>query len=206
MTVTFTQLLLYASALLILFLTPGPVWVALIARSMSGGFHAAWPLALGVAVGDAVWPLVAIFGVSYLVALYADFLIILRYAGAAIFLFMGVILIRKPVKTLRADSRLTAPGVWAGFLAGLMVIVGNPKAILFYLGVLPGFFDFGMLNRLDVVAICVTSLAVPLLGNVIFAFFVDKVRALLTTPGAIRKMNLGAGVALVLVGLVIALA
>lgn len=205
MTVTFTQLLLYASALLILFLTPGPVWVALIARSISGGFHSAWPLALGVAVGDAMWPLVAIFGVSYLVALYADFLILLRYFGALIFLFMGVMLIRKPARTLRADSRLTAPGIWAGFLAGLMVIVGNPKAILFYLGILPGFFDFGGLNRCDVVAICVTSLAVPLLGNVIFAFFVDKVRALLTTPGAIRKMNFGAGVALILVGLVIGL-
>ncbi len=205
MTVTFTQLLLYASALLILFLPPGPVWVALIARSISGGFHAAWPLALGVAVGDAMWPLVAIFGVSYLVALYADFLIILRYFGALIFLFMGTMLIWKPVRTLRADSRLTAPGLWAGFLAGLMVIIGNPKAILFYLGVLPGFFDFGGLNRFDIVAICVTSLAVPLLGNVIFAFFVDKVRALLTTPGAIRKMNVGAGIALILVGLVIAL-
>lgn len=205
MTVTITQLLLYAGALMILFLTPGPVWVALIARSISGGFHAAWPLALGVAVGDAMWPLVAIFGVSYLVALYADFLTILRYFGALIFLFMGAMLIWKPVRTLRADSRLTAPGVWAGFLAGLMVIVGNPKAILFYLGVLPGFFDFGGLNRIDVIAICVTSLAVPLLGNVIFAFFVDKVRVLLTTPGAIRKMNVGAGVALILVGLVIGL-
>ncbi len=205
MTVTFTQLLLYASALLILFLTPGPVWVALIARSISGGFHAAWPLALGVAVGDAMWPLAAIFGVSYLVALYADFLTILRYFGALIFLVMGAMLIWKPVRTLRADSRLTAPGLWAGFLAGLMVIIGNPKAILFYLGVLPGFFDFGVLNRFDVAAICVTSLAVPLLGNVVFAFFVDKVRVLLTTPGAIRKMNIGAGAALILVGLVIAL-
>jgi threonine/homoserine/homoserine lactone efflux protein len=205
MTVTFTQLLLYASALLILFLTPGPVWVALIARSISGGFHSAWPLALGVAVGDAMWPLVAIFGVSYLVALYADFLILLRYFGALIFLFMGAMLIWKPVRTLRADSRLTAPGLWAGFLAGLMVIIGNPKAILFYLGVLPGFFDFAGLNRFDVVAICVTSLAVPMLGNIIFALFVDRVRALLTTPGAIRKMNIGAGSALILVGLVIAL-
>lgn len=206
MTVTLSQLLLYASALLILFLTPGPVWVALTARAMSGGFHAAWPLALGVAVGDAVWPLVAIFGVSYLVSLYADFLIVLRYLGAAIFLVMGTMLIRRPARTLRADSRLTAPGLWAGFLAGVMVIIGNPKAILFYLGVLPGFFDFGGLNRFDVVAICVTSLAVPMLGNILFALFVDRVRTLLTTPGAVRRMNLGAGVALLLVGLVIALA
>ena len=53
---------LYVGALLILFLTPGPVWVALTARALSGGFHAAWPLAFGVVVGDVLWPLLAILG------------------------------------------------------------------------------------------------------------------------------------------------
>jgi len=54
MTITPYELLLYAGALLILFMTPGPVWVALLARSLSGGFQAAWPLAMGVAIGDIV--------------------------------------------------------------------------------------------------------------------------------------------------------
>ena len=47
MTLDAWDIALYAGALAILFLTPGPVWVGLIARSLSGGFHAAWPLALG---------------------------------------------------------------------------------------------------------------------------------------------------------------
>jgi threonine/homoserine/homoserine lactone efflux protein len=52
MTITLTQLALYAGALFILFMTPGPVWVAVIARSVSGGFKSAIPLAVGVAIGD----------------------------------------------------------------------------------------------------------------------------------------------------------
>ena len=52
MTLSATDLALYALALFILFLTPGPVWLATMARAMSGGFRAAWPLAFGVAVGD----------------------------------------------------------------------------------------------------------------------------------------------------------
>jgi hypothetical protein len=36
--------------------------------------------------------------------------------------------------------------MWAGFLAGLAVILGNPKAILFYMGMLPGFFDLRALT------------------------------------------------------------
>ena len=66
MTITLDGLLLYCGALVILFLTPGPVWVALIARGLSGGFSAAWPLAVGVALGDLVWPLAAIFGLSWI--------------------------------------------------------------------------------------------------------------------------------------------
>ena len=73
MTLTPSEILLYMGALAILFFTPGPVWVALVARGVSGGFHAAWPLALGVVVGDILWPLLAIFGVSLLVEIYADF-------------------------------------------------------------------------------------------------------------------------------------
>ena len=60
MTVSIYELLFYAGGLFILFLTPGPVWVALIARAMSGGFHAAWPLALGVVVGDVILSLIHI--------------------------------------------------------------------------------------------------------------------------------------------------
>ena len=52
MTLAASDLIIYSLAVLILFLTPGPVWVALLARAMSGGFQAAWPLALGVAIGD----------------------------------------------------------------------------------------------------------------------------------------------------------
>ena len=52
MTIALPDLLLYCGALVILFLTPGPVWLAIMARALSGGFGAAWPLALGV--GDVV--------------------------------------------------------------------------------------------------------------------------------------------------------
>ena len=57
MTLALLDIALYVGALLVLFLTPGPVWVGLIARTFLGGFRAAWPLALGVAIGDVLWSL-----------------------------------------------------------------------------------------------------------------------------------------------------
>lgn len=205
MTITPYEMLLYAGALLILFLTPGPVWVALIARGMSGGFRAAWPLALGVVVGDVIWPLVAIFGVSYLVSIYADFMTILRYIGAAMFLVMGVALIRNAGKKIAANRRLTSPGMIAGFSAGVLVILSNPKAVLFYMGVLPAFFDITRVTGWDIAVICMLSFTVPLLGNIALAAFIDRARRLLSSPEALRRLNIWSGIALILVGLVIAL-
>ncbi len=81
MTITHSELLLYAGALAILFFTPGPVWVALTARTLSGGFHAAWPLALGVVIGDALWPFLAILGVTWVVSVFAGFMTVLRWVA-----------------------------------------------------------------------------------------------------------------------------
>lgn len=203
MTVTFYEIGLYCGALLILFLTPGPVWVALIARGLSGGFQAAWPLALGVVIGDVLWPLLAILGVSWIIGIYGDFLTVLRYVAAIVFFTMGYFLIRHADKKISSDSRLTRPGMWAGFLAGLAVILGNPKAILFYMGVLPGFFDLSKLNSVDIAVICLASFLVPLSGNLILALFLERVRRFLSSPTALRRTNIIAGALLVLVGVVI---
>jgi threonine/homoserine/homoserine lactone efflux protein len=196
-------LALYAIAVFILFITPGPVWVALLARAVSGGFHAAWPLAVGVAIGDAVWPILAILGVSWVVNEIAGIMIILRYVAAAVFLTMGAVLMLKADVALSGDKRLTRPGMWAGFIAGVLVILGNPKAILFYMGVLPGFFDLTEVGAWDVLAIVVVSILTPLLGNLAVAGFVNHARDLLQTPEAVRRINRISGGLLIAVGIVI---
>ncbi len=203
MTITAVDATLYAAALLILFLTPGPVWVALIARGMSGGFHAAWPLALGVVVGDVLWPLLAILGVTWIVSVFSDFMLVLRWVACVTFLVMGWLVIKNRDKTIASDSRLTRPGMWAGFLAGLAVILGNPKAILFYMGVLPGFFALDRLTWSDIAAICFLSMIVPLLGNLVLAVFIDRARRLVRSSTALSRTNFAAGVLLIGVGLII---
>jgi len=204
-TVTLWQLVLYTGGMLALFAVPGPVWVALIARTMSGGFASAWPLAVGVAIGDLVWPLTAIFGLSWVLSVYGDFLHLLRIVAAVVFVVMGVMLLRKTTGPLTADSRLTRPGRLAGFITGVAVVMGNPKAILFYMGVLPGFFDLSRVTAPDIAAIVAISVAIPVIGNLCLALFIDRARQLLSSPGNLHRMNLASGILLIVVGGVIAL-
>ena len=204
MTISLWELGLYAIGLAVLWVTPGPVWVALLARGMAGGFRAAWPLAVGVTVGDALWPLVAIYGLTWIVERFAAFMLVLHIIAALTFVTFGVLLIRHAGKGIISDSRLTRPGMWAGFATGVAVVIGNPKAILFYMGVLPGFFDLTRVGGPDIAAIVALSVAIPLVGNLALAASVGAVRALLTSPVALRRMNLGAGALMILVGVAIA--
>ena len=96
-------------------------------------------------------------------------------------------------------SKLDGPA----FLAGLAVILGNPKAILFYMGVLPGFFDLAALTWKDIAAICFLSMIVPLVGNLILSIFVDRARRLIKSQSAVARMNFAAGVLLIGVGIII---
>lgn len=203
MTVSLYQLLLYAGGMAALWAVPGPVWVALTARSLSGGFAAAWPLAVGVALGDLLWPLAAVLGLTWIQSVYGDFMELLRWVAAGVFLFMGAMLLRKPAATLSADSKLTRPGAVAGFTVGMAVVFGNPKAMLFYMGALPGFFDLGRLTWPDTLAIITISALVPMAGNLSLALFLDRARRLLSSPENVRKLNIGSGVLLIIVGLVI---
>lgn len=203
MTISWVELGLYALGMAGLWAVPGPVWVALLARALSGGMAAAWPLAVGVALGDLIWPLLAILGLSWVESAYGDILSLLRWAAAVIFLAMGVMLIRKSGSLGRADSRLTKPGIWAGFSVGLAAVIGNPKAILFYMGALPGFFTLGTLTAVDTALIISVSALIPMAGNLVLALFLDRARQLLQSPEAVRRLNVFSGALLIGVALVI---
>jgi threonine/homoserine/homoserine lactone efflux protein len=203
MTVSLQEVFLYALGMVGLWAVPGPVWVALIARALSGGFASAWPLAVGVAIGDLVWPLLAILGLNWVLSVYGGALELLRIVAAAIFLGMGYLLIVRPGANLSENSRLTRPGAWAGFAVGLAAVIGNPKAILFYMGALPGFFDLGQLTAPDIAVIILISALIPMAGNLGLALFLDRARSLLSSPAAMRRLNVVSGWLLVAVGVAI---
>lgn len=205
MTIDSNQIFLYFLALVILFFTPGPVWVALIARTVSGGAKSSISLALGVSLGDMLWPFVVYFSLSLLISLYSDILLIFRYVASFVLILMGLQIIYLRNKTLSEDHRLTKSGFIAGFYAGFIAVTANPKASLFYMTLLPGFFNFELIGIVDVCLISLLSFSIPMIGNILMILFVAKVRSLLSSPYAVRMTNLISGILLVFVGISISI-
>ena len=89
------------------------------------------------------------------------------------------------------------------FLARVAVILGNPKAILFYMGILPGFFDLNDLTTLDIGIILIISAIIPMSGNITLALLVERVRGLLQSKTSVRRINIISGLLLIGVGTLI---
>ena len=174
MTIDGNQIFLYFLALVILFLTPGPVWVALIARTVSGGAKSSISLALGVSLGDMLWPFVVYFSLSLLISLYSDILLIFRYFASFVLVLMGLQIIYLRNKALGEDHRLTKSGFIARFYAGFIAVTANPKASLFYMTLLPSFFNFELIGLFDVCLISLLSFSIPMIGNILMILFVTK--------------------------------
>lgn len=206
MTITFLEVLLYALALAVLVFTPGPVVVATIARTLASGWRTAMPLAAGVSIVDVLWPLLAILGLSALVQANTELLQWMRYIGGAILIWMGWRLIvgSKEMLETDPDPSLMRRNAWQGFLAGVLVNLGNPKSIVFFIGILPNLFDIATLTSIDIFVILIMSALVPFLGNVVWALAAHRARRFLTSARAVRRVNQASGGALAGAGAVIA--
>lgn len=82
----------------------------------------------------------------------------------------------------------------------MAAVIGKPRATLFDMGALPGFFDLSGLTAADVVAI---AALVPMAGNLALAQFLGRARRLLASPAARRRLNLVPRAMLVAVGALI---
>jgi threonine/homoserine/homoserine lactone efflux protein len=133
-------LALFAAAALALAVVPGPAVLYIVARSVDQGRLAGLVSALGIGVGSLVHVTAATIGLSSLLASSATAFTIVKYAGAAYLILLGVhrLLTREEVAAVAARPPRALAKI---FRDGVVVNVLNPKTALFFLAFLPQFVD-----------------------------------------------------------------
>jgi len=134
------DLALFALASLLLTVTPGPAVLYIVARSVSQGRAAGVVSCLGIAAGGLVHVVAAAAGLSALLAASALAFGLVKYAGAAYLVWLGVRRLARPSEAGGARPLADQP-LAVVFSQGLLVNVLNPKTALFFLAFLPQFVD-----------------------------------------------------------------
>lgn len=184
-------------AALLIELTPGPNmgWLALVSlqQGRRGGFAAV----AGVTLGLAVWMLAAAFGLTRVLTLWPPLYQIIRWAGVLFLLWLAWDAWR-PAAAGPAEAgnqRLRAL-----FLRGLTGNLLNPKAAVFYVGLLPGFLRPGSGSMLGQ-SLTLGSLHLLIAVAVHSAIVMGAARAspllLARVPGAVQRGLMAGGIAAV---------
>jgi threonine/homoserine/homoserine lactone efflux protein len=134
-------LLLFSLAALALVAVPGPNLVYIATRSVSEGRRAGVASALGVETGTLVHITAAAVGLSALLASSATAFELVRYAGAAYLVFLGVRTLLRREQHPLGTAATASPRLGRAYVEGVLVNVLNPKVALFFLAFLPQFVD-----------------------------------------------------------------
>ncbi len=146
------QLLLFIGAGLLLNLTPGPDVLYIVSHALRSGARAGIVAALGITAGCFVHIVAAAVGVSALIAASATAFTLLKWAGAAYLVYVGIqlLLSQTPVAIdLGASCRgaVRTAGLKDVFFQGFWTCALNPKVALFFLAFVPQFISPAVHNK-----------------------------------------------------------
>ncbi|MDB5914832.1 MAG: rhtB [Ramlibacter sp.] len=147
------QLLLFMAAGVLLNLTPGPDVLYIVSQSLRAGVRAGVVAGLGITAGCFVHVLAAAAGLSALMAASASAFNLLKWAGSAYLLWVGVRLLLARSQAVRwgAASRTRSAdqegSLWKVFRGGFLTNVLNPKVAIFFLAFVPQFIAPGSGNK-----------------------------------------------------------
>jgi threonine/homoserine/homoserine lactone efflux protein len=184
--------------------TPGPGVAAIIARSLAHGFRGAPAFIAGFIVGDLTWFAIAATGLAALAKTAEAVFVAIKWAGVVYLLYLSWKLWTAPAERVAvADSDDRQHG-WRAFVASLMLTLANPKAILFFLALLPTVVDLASMNVVSFVEISLTIAIVLPVVMFMYVFLAARAREMFTTPKAVRRLNRSSGVAMAGAAVVVA--
>jgi threonine/homoserine/homoserine lactone efflux protein len=180
---------------------PSTSVILVITRSATLGFRNGIAVACGIVLGDLVFVVLAILGLSVIAETMSSLFLLIKYLGIMYLIFLGfTLLMKKDAMEITANKTSKKTSLIASFLAGFFLTLGDIKAIFFYISLFPIFIDLSALQSIDVLVI----VAITIIGvggvKIIYALSVSKIAILARHPrfdNAARKtaggLMIGAG-------------
>ncbi len=183
---------------------PGPTVLLVLSYALSQGRRVALASAAGVALGDLIAMTASLLGLGALVLASATLFTVLKWAGAAYLIWMGIKLLRAP-RSGGLDTVATAdttPRKVFGHAAAVTAL--NPKSIAFFIAFVPQFVSVDAPLAPQFAILIATFVGLAALNALIFALLADRLRMTIKRPSVITWLTRSGGVALVGMGLMTA--
>ncbi|MFM2483734.1 LysE family translocator [Celerinatantimonas yamalensis] len=190
--------------MLVLALVPGPAVFAIIARSFSSGKLHALYMTAGIVCGDYFFIVLSLFGLSALAKVMGTTFIVIKYLSAIYLMWLGVKLLRTKRTSIDIKESKNS-SLMSNFLTGLFITLGNPKAILFYVGFFPAFINVSHVGLNDVGFIMLAATLAFGSVNMCYSVLAVKAKNFFKSPKSSTIFNKTAGTIMVSTGVLVAI-
>jgi threonine/homoserine/homoserine lactone efflux protein len=192
----------YILACALIAVIPGPTVTVIVANSLKHGTRAGLLNVAGTQLGLALMMLTLVVGLTSVIAAMGWLFDWLRYAGAAYLVWLGWKLLRSPESLTQVEATSAPRGGF--FLQGFLVLMANPKALLFFGAFIPQFIDPKGNYVAQIVLLGVTAMAVALLSDGAYAVLTGRAGAFLSRR-RVRWISRASGACLIGGGIWLAL-
>src|SRR5262245_28310828 len=167
--------LAYVAACIALALLPGPIVTLVIANGLRYGTRASLTNVLGAQAGLAIVIGIVAVGLTSLMATMGYWFDWVRFAGAAYLVWLGIKLIRTPVAEVSTDAPPSPPR-GGFFLQGFLVLLSNPKVLVFFGAFIPQFVDMSQPHFPQVALLGVTFMVTAVMTDAVYALLAGRAR------------------------------
>lgn len=198
---TLSSLFALFIAMVILAAIPSVSVLAVSTRSAMSGFIHGVFTTLGIVLGDILFIILAIWGLSFLAETMGHLFVFINYIGGIYLIGLGIGLYRSQAKELQA-TEVAKSSLLSSFLTGLLITLGDQKATLFYLGFFPAFLDVSQISYVDTGIIIAIAIAAVGSVKLVYAWMANRARLLIRSTVQ-RRLNRLAGSVLIVIGIVL---
>lgn len=195
------NLALFVLAALAIAVSPGPGIFYVAARTLAGGRREGLASSFGTGLGGLVHVAAGAIGVSALVLASAEAFALLKIAGAAYLVWLGIKTMREA--RIDIDVRAEPTGARRAFHEGIVVEALNPKTAAFFLAFLPQFVDPAAGPVwLQFLLLGLVSVILNTAADVVVVVVASRARSMaVARPSLLRRLRQGAGLAISSLGL-----
>ncbi|MBO9122382.1 MULTISPECIES: LysE family translocator [unclassified Rhizobium] len=185
---SFTALFAYAAALFIAAAIPGPGITAIVARALGSNFRETFFMGLGLVLGDMTYLTAVILGLAFVAQTFTEVFIVIKILGA---LYLGYIAYKLWTAGLLPQdiAAKKSSNIGMSFLSGLLVTLGNPKTMLFYVALVPTLISIDSVGMREYGLLLLTTFVVLLVVLIPYMLLASRARTLLKQPRALQALN-----------------
>ncbi|WEX77722.1 LysE family translocator [Sinorhizobium numidicum] len=185
---TLAALIAYSGALFIAAVIPGPGITAIVARALGSGFRETFFMGLGLILGDMLYLTAVVLGLAFIAQTFTTAFLVVKIAGALYLSYIAWKLWSAGLLPQDIQARKSASAAMS-FLSGLMVTLGNPKTMLFYIALVPTLIDLTAIGAEEYGLLLAATSLVLLAVLLPYMLLAARARTLLKRPTTLKALN-----------------